>query len=107
MGSSSEKPLLPPPSPVQEQPKTSKTKRNILTILSLFLIARTLVVPALSWGTSADLDASRGSCEQAEAIVPGDFDPSPLVLGNEGRIREWLGGAVRVPTESEWTSRVS
>jgi Gly-Xaa carboxypeptidase len=77
----------------------------MLILLALFLFARTLVIPALSplvWDDKAYLDSPRGGCQQAEAMLPSKFDPSPLVMGNEGRIREWLGGAIRVPTEGEY-----
>lgn len=99
MGYSTEKPLLPAQIPATEAPKPkSNTKRNILTFVSLFVLFR---AQSFLWGNKVDLDAKRGSCAQADALFPQKYDPSHLVNGNEGKIIDWLSGAVRVPTESE------
>jgi Gly-Xaa carboxypeptidase len=101
MGYSTEKALLPAQVPVAEVPKPkSNTKRNVLTFLSLFVLFR---AQSFLWGSGSqvDLDAKRGSCAQADAMFPQKYDPSHLVNGNEGKIIDWLSGAVRVPTESE------
>jgi Gly-Xaa carboxypeptidase len=53
------------------------------------------------WSTDALTDgetfASTG-CHQAEPLLP-HFDTSAAVSGKEGRIRDWLSGAVKIPTE--------
>jgi len=47
--------------------------------------------------TDTDAFASTG-CHQAEPLLP-HFDTSAAVNGKEGRIRDWLSGAVKIPTE--------
>jgi Gly-Xaa carboxypeptidase len=49
--------------------------------------------------TSTDIEfSSSGSCHQAEPLLPR-FDTSAAVSGKEGQIRDWLSGAVKIPTE--------
>jgi len=53
------------------------------------------------WSTDSlageDTFTSTG-CHQAEPLLP-HFDTSAAVSGKEGRIRDWLSGAVKIPTE--------
>jgi Gly-Xaa carboxypeptidase len=39
------------------------------------------------------------SCHQAEPLVPRLIDTLDIVTGQEGRIRDWLSGSVKIPTE--------
>jgi Gly-Xaa carboxypeptidase len=38
------------------------------------------------------------SCQQAEPLHPS-FDTLAAINGKEGRIRDWLSGSVKIPTE--------
>jgi Gly-Xaa carboxypeptidase len=38
------------------------------------------------------------ACHQAEPLLP-HLDTSAIVSGKEGRIRDWLSGSVKIPTE--------
>jgi len=46
-----------------------------------------------------DADFVSTSCHQAEPLLPKSFDPATVVEGQEGRIRDWLSGSVKIPTE--------
>jgi len=51
------------------------------------------------WSIYDDGDALVStSCHQAEPLLP-KFDTSAVVSGKEERIRDWLSGAVKIPTE--------
>jgi len=108
MGSSSEKALLPSPSSPATTPRPHFLiihRRLIASVFSILFIIRYILVPIYipSWRiiriTYDDTTNLRSSCEQAEPIFPQAFDVSSLVQGEEEQIRDWLSGAVRVPTE--------
>ena len=93
--------------PITSTPPTPKSlpwgKRivagvGLSAILYLSLSAFDGPVP---WSTDSLVDpdafASTG-CHQAEPLLP-HFDTSTAVSGKEGRIRDWLSGAVKIPTE--------
>jgi Gly-Xaa carboxypeptidase len=109
MGKIDEKNVL-PQTHVVEQPvpaPSAKGRRMIRALayaLSAWLLVRLCLLPILypSWSPyrpEKEHDTPSSSCAQAEPVVPQAFDTSELIKGNEGRIREWLSGAVRVPTE--------
>lgn len=72
--------------------------------LSLLLLSLTDVGSTVTdWLDKLDRDDGKPyistSCHQAEPLLPKTFDPASAVQGQEGRIRDWLSGAVKVPTE--------
>lgn len=108
MASSSEKTLLgfaASSSPTQSSHIFVRWRRFIGTVLLSLCITCYFLVPIWipSWRivrlTHHDNTDLRGSCEQARPIYPQSFDVSSLVQGEEGQIRDWLSGAVKVPTE--------
>lgn len=109
MGKIDEKAVLPQTHVVDEPAPAPPAKgrrvvRTLAFALGVWLLVRLCLLPILypSWSPydiGADDDTPSSSCAQAEPVVPQAFDTSELITGNEGRIREWLSGAVRVPTE--------
>ena len=109
MGSANETSQLPTVSSTQTQKREAKWYRPLLIVTALFLVARFGVIPALIPDSPGffghhqhkhhgDHDVS-SSCPQAEPILPKSFDVGAIVDGKDDRIVEWLGGAVRIPTE--------
>lgn len=67
---------------------------------SLLLLSFTDIGSAVTEWTERDDGAFVSmSCHQAEPLLPMSFDPATVVQGQEGRIRDWLSGAVQIPTE--------
>lgn len=82
--------------------KSKWGKKTLATIaLSSFLIlSYTDLIPSiLDRVYTTDGAYISTSCHQAEPLLPTTFDPKEVISGKEGRIRDWLSGAVRVPTE--------
>lgn len=67
-----------------------------LSGLSAYVQIRAIVA---DWNTPGAGEYISTSCHQAEPLLPKGFDPSSAVQGQEGRIRDWLSGAVKIPTE--------
>ena len=62
---------------------------------ALLLLSYTAPTP---W-TSGNDDLTSTSCHQAEPLLPRSIDALDIVSGQEGRIRDWLSGSVKIPTE--------
>jgi hypothetical protein len=80
-------------------------KRVLATIgLSSLLLLWVSMTDGPIWdqdwmGSGPDSNYVSTSCHQAEPLLPKSFDPMTVVQGHEGRIRDWLSGAVKIPTE--------
>ena len=80
--------------------KRSLSWRVLAAVLGTWLLFRLCTVPSYhQHGHKHHHDTPSAACEQADPVLPQAFNVSALVPGNEVRIREWLMGAVRVPTE--------
>jgi Gly-Xaa carboxypeptidase len=85
--------------PVNSTRWGKKTLASI-ALSSLLILSYTDVIPTLSdliYTTDGAYISS--SCHQAEPLLPTLFDPKSVISGQEGKIRDWLSGAVRVQTE--------
>lgn len=86
---------------LEPRPSQPWRKRALATLaLSslLFFWASGFDTPEwLEAGPNADFIST--SCHQAEPLLPKSFDPATVVSGQEGRIRDWLSGSVKIPTE--------
>lgn len=86
------------PAPV----KSRWGKKTLATIAlsSLLILSYTDLIPTISDRVyTTDGAYISTSCHQAEPLLPTTFDPKEVISGKEGRIRDWLSGAVKVPTE--------
>lgn len=112
MGVVSEKDVLPQTatdaaSPITLPPKRARLPSILGYILASWVVLRFFLLPVFVPSLSpyplfphhAHHDTPSSSCVQATPVLPQAFDVSALVPGNEVRIREWLSGAVKIPTE--------
>jgi Gly-Xaa carboxypeptidase len=96
-----------PATVTQRQPKKQQPWAKWWSLLvfllggySVFRYALSSSPFAASWPIIGQGEtSSSGSCVQADPILPQSFDVSTLIPGNEGKIRSWLSGAVKIPTE--------
>jgi hypothetical protein len=99
--------VLPQSSPEAPRVEPAKSKRSpplqiLATALGAWLLLNLCSIPANPFalhGHRHHHDVPSKACEQADPVLPQAFNVSGLVPGNEVRIREWLMGAVKVPTE--------
>lgn len=104
-----EKEVLPQtiaPSPAPSKPKRSQWPSLVGYCLVTWVFIRFGFIPAydhslwpFSLLSTSHHDKPSSACVQADPILPQSFDVSALVPGNEVRIRDWLSGAVKIPTE--------
>ena len=89
-----------PPAPTRSQ--RSLPLRILATALGAWLLLNLCSLTSNPFSNHTHKhhhDVPSQACVQADPVLPQAFNVSALVPGNEVRIREWLMGAVRVPTE--------
>ncbi|ORY35731.1 hypothetical protein BCR39DRAFT_511770 [Naematelia encephala] len=109
MGSSTEKPLLPESLPTETPAKrTTPWRKPLFIAISAFVILRFALLPIFFPWLRSDLLSNhyhhhrhdlKSGCEQGQALFPKSLDVSELIPGKEAQIRDWLSGAVKIPTE--------
>ena len=80
-------------------PPWGKKLLATIALSSLFILSTDLIPSIQDRLRTTDGAYVSTSCHQAEPLLPTSFDPRDAVHGQEGRIRDWLSGAVKVPTE--------
>jgi len=89
------------PQRAENKNKRSLSLQILGTALGAWLLFHLCTLPSYYplHGKHHHHDSPSKACEQADPVLPQSFNVSALVPGNEVRIREWLMGAVKVPTE--------
>ena len=101
--SSEEGYVAPPP----KRSTKSKAARVVAGVIGAGLLASYGLIPSVApdfklgsyLPQSGSRSVAHSLCEQADFVFPKSFDVSSVIEGHDARIREWLMGAVRVPTE--------
>ena len=94
------------PTPEIKKARSFRFAKTAGSILAIWVLARFCLLPIFLPGfhhghhhKGHGRHSRVSNCQQAEPLYPKSFDVSALVNDKDVQIRNWLSGAVKIPTE--------